>query len=201
MPVVYNAQAKRFERDGEAITAAALTALIATLTAKVKRQARALSRRLDNGTMSLEQWQQGMAQLLTSAHIIAASVGRGGFARMTEKDWNRVNKKIAWQQGYLALFAKSIAAGVVVLGTGAIVARAAKYADSPYISFTSAYKEAMTDGGKQMMCRLITNSIEGCEECAEDEAAGWMPVDDMGEIGSRICGDFCKCVIEFEDEI
>ena len=51
-----------------------------------------------------------------------------------------------------------------------------------------------------MLCRLITNSQEGCQECADDEAAGWVDVNDMKEIGTRECGDFCKCDIEFEDE-
>jgi hypothetical protein len=198
MPVVYNEQTKQFERDGEVIETAAILLLIDKLLGATKREAKRISAKLDAGTITLEQWRESMATLLRNAHIVAASVGRGGVDRMTSADWQKVNKKVQWQYGYLALFAKAIAAGVVVN----IGARAAKYASAVFVSYSSAFRESQIESKTdKMLCRLVTNSKEGCSECADDEAAGWMPVDEMSEIGSRICGDYCLCQIEFEDEI
>lgn len=196
----YNDQTNQYtDDDGNIVELAALLLLIERLTNATKRQAKLLASKLASGAITFEQWQAAMISLLKSAHIAAAATGRGGFDRLTANDWGRIEKKVTWQASYLPRFGAAIVAGVVA---GAVLLRrAGSYGASPYISFSSAYKEAMTEDGKKMQCRLITNSIEGCEECAADEDAGWMPVDEMGELGSRICGDFCKCVIEFEDEI
>lgn len=51
-----------------------------------------------------------------------------------------------------------------------------------------------------VMARLITNSQESCPDCAADEADGWVPIEEMKEIGSRECQWFCKCDIEFSDD-
>ena len=100
----------------------------------------------------------------------------------------------------MTAFGIAIAAGAVV---GSIASRAAKYASAVFITFSNALQEAQTEGAneKEMLCRLVQNSKEGCPECNADAAAGWMPVSEMGEIGSRECGDFCLCEIEFEDEV
>lgn len=138
-----------------------------------------------------------MLSLLTSAHIIAASVGKGGRDNVT--DWSKVEKKIDWQAGFLGAFGAAVVAGSISSARAA--QRAASYADAAYVTFSNADQERQADGRSEgVMVRLITNSAEGCSECADDEAAGWMPVDDMGEIGTRICGDWCRCVLEFSNE-
>lgn len=150
-----------------------------------------------------------MRELLKAAHIVAASVGRGGRSRMTAADWGRVGQKIKWQYDFLAKFARKIATGKIM--RIASTARARSYASAIYISYAKTFKESQTEGSggngnrpngqAEMLCRLITNSVEGCSECAADEDEGWIPVSEMKELGDRICGDFCRCVIEFEDEI
>lgn len=141
-----------------------------------------------------------MATLLRASHVVAASVGSGGYNRVTEERWRKVEKKVTWQGGYLFKFGAAIAVASVV---GTVAARAAKYASAVFVTFSNAFQEAQTAGKdeKEMLCRLVQNSKEGCPECNADAAAGWMPVSEMGEIGSRECGDFCLCEIEFEDEV
>ena len=147
--------------------------------------------------MSREQWQEAMQSLLTSAHIIAASVGKGGRDNVT--DWSKVEKKIDWQAGFLGAFGAAVVAGSVSAARAA--QRAASYADAAYVTFSNADVERKAGGEREMLCRLVQNSQEGCSECQSDAAEGWMPVSDMAELGSRECGDWCKCYIEFEDEI
>lgn len=121
---------------------------------------------------------------------------------MQQADWAEVGAKIAWQNDYLSRFAKRIAAGTVSPKMTAY--RATLYADSLYTSFSNTFFKATTthipDGKNPERCRLKTNSLEGCTECAHDEARGWVSVDDMKRIGTRICKDFCKCDIIFEND-
>ena len=196
----YDDQTNQYtDDDGNIVELAALLLLIDRLTNATKRQAKLLASKLASGGITLEQWQASMLSLLKSAHITAAATGRGGLGRLTANDWGRIEKKVTWQASYLPRFGAAIVAGVVA---GAVLLRrAGSYGASPYISFSDARMEAAKATGKLMLCRLVQNSKEGCEECTADADAGWMPVDDMGELGTRICGDYCLCFIEFEDEI
>lgn len=199
MPHDYDTKTKRFV----GVSRLAVRAEINKLTDHVAKEAAKIATRLQKKTISLIEFEIQMRDLLRSAHIIAASVGKGGRERMTQADWRRVGAKIKWQNGYLQKFARKIGRGSV--SEIATASRAKSYASSIFVSFSNTFQKAQMEfvkgGSNPMQCRLITNSEEGCEECAADEAQGWISVDDMGEIGSRICGDFCKCDIEFEDEL
>ena len=201
--VQYNEQTKRFEDNGKVIEAAAILLLIDRLTSVGKREAKRISGRLERGEISIAQWRVAIAELLKSAHIIAASVGRGGRSRMTQSDWGKVGNKLRWQYGFLDKFTRSIVSGAVVIGAGVIANRAIKYLSAPYISFQTAKQSEHAIGvdGKPVLVRLVQNSKEGCEECNADAALGFIPVDDMDPIGSRICGDYCLCDLEFSDEV
>ena len=182
-----------------------ILALIEKLTAKSKREARKISRKLEAGTIDVDEWKAAILALLVSSHIIAASVGRGGRSAMTSGDWQKVQRKIEWQGGYLEKFGRQIASGAIVIVAGVIAARAVKYFAAPFVSFANADRERAVEASpkdeREMLCRLVQNSKEGCDECTADAAEGWMPVSEMGEIGTRECGDWCLCFIEFQDEV
>lgn len=197
--IKYNPKTKRYEQDGNPIEPAALVRLIHKLTDKMKGYAVDLTKRLKSGSITLREWRAQMMELLQNGHITAATIGRGGADRMTPKDWQKVENKVTWQGQYLKRFGKLTLAGA--LNDSVLERRAKSYADPVYTTYANAFQESQTEGKKEgVLARLITNSTEGCSECAADEAAGWMPIDEMGEIGSRICGDFCKCQIEFSDD-
>ncbi len=188
-----------------------LRGLIDKLTAFTQKEAREIAHRYTGGEITLVEFETQMQGLLKSAHIVAATVGRGGRSLMDAADWGRVGAKIKWQYQYLAKFVRKIASGRV--SDPLTASRAQAYASSIYISYARTFMESQTetiepppDNGhpvtdENILVRLITHSDEGCDECAADEAEGWMRPEDMGEIGTRICGDFCKCELEFSDEI
>lgn len=199
MPIAYNPKTKRYEIDGVAVDRDAITALVRKLTGRAAVEAKRLAKRLEAGSITQSVWHKEMLELLTSGHITAAIIGRGGRSQMAASTWKAVEDKIQWQGQFLKRFGSTISAKAIK--GAAMERRAASYADPMYISYTNAFQESQTENAKgQVMARLITNSAEGCEECAADEAEGWMPIDEMNPIGSRICGDFCRCQIEFSDE-
>lgn len=202
MPHDYDLRLKKYRKDGRVVSRLAVRGEINKLTDHVAKESAAIAKEYKAGIIKLFEFETRMRELLKSAHIIAASVGKGGRARMTQSDWGSVGAKIKWQYGYLNKFARKIGRGSI--SELATASRAKSYSSSVLVSFYNTFMEAQTefieDGKNPQRCRLITNSEEGCVECAADEAQGWISVDDMGEIGSRLCGDFCKCDIEFEDE-
>jgi hypothetical protein len=202
MPHDYDLRYKQFRKDGRLVSRATVRGEINKLQDHVAKQSASLAKQYQAKQISLVDFELGMRELLKSAHIIASSVGKGGRALMTQGDWGRVGAKIKWQYGYLTKFARKLARGSI--SEALTTSRAKSYSSSILVSFYNTFMDAQSefveDGKNPQRARLITNSEEGCVECAADEAQGWVSIDDMGEIGSRLCGDFCKCDIEFEDE-
>jgi len=201
MPYDYDIKAKQFAGERR-ITRREVRAEIDKLLEAVEKRSASLGKSLSADAISLAEFQSEMQDLLRSAHIIASSVGRGGRDLMTLSDWGKVGAKIAWQNRYLEKFARKIERGT--LSEASIANRAKSYSSAIFVSFSDTYQKAQTefveDGKNPILARLVQNSREGCEECSADAAEGWMSVDDMKEIGTRICGDFCLCDIEFSDE-
>jgi hypothetical protein len=203
MPHDYIPKQKAFYKDGRKVSRTAVRNEISKLLDHVGNESARLAKQLRAGSINVAEFELQMRELLKSAHIIAASVGKGGRSRMLSSDWGRVGSKIRWQYGYLSRFARKLKSGAV--SEAATASRARSYASAIYVSFSRTFQKSQREfieGGKNPeRCRLVTNSEEGCVECAADEAEGWMSVDDMGEIGSRLCGDFCECDIVFEDDV
>lgn len=195
MPITYNPKTKRYEQDGEPIEPSRIAALISKLVARAKIEAKRITKRYADGAITYEKWYEAMVSLIESAQIVAASVGRGG--RELVENWGKVADRVEWQSNFLPRFGRDIASEK--LSEAQTANRAGMYADASYVTYQNEAMDAQKDGGK-VMARLITNAKESCEDCSADEAEGWMPIEEMGEIGSRICGDFCKCQIEFSDD-
>lgn len=200
MPIRFNVKTRRYEQDGTPLPSSLIRERVDALTKKVQSRARRLSAQLNSGDINVDQWHDAMRELLSAAHLAAAAVGKGGMKRLRASDIGRVNRKLEWQFKFLDKFRKAIKIGKFVTNPARIVARSASYASAVYVTFATTKFDEEKAAKTEMQCRLVINSEEGCEECAADADAGWMPVSDMDEIGSRICGDFCRCLIEFEDE-
>ena len=187
--------------DGRLISRVELRGLIDKLSSFVVRRSKNIATRFDAGKITAAQFNAEMRELLKAGHIVAASVGRGGKAQMTAKDWGKVGAKIRWQYGYLDKFARKLERGAIANTAN----RARQYVNAIYVSYATALQETVKElgpvKGEDIKVRLITNSREGCIECENDEAEGWMAVDDMAEIGTRLCGDFCLCFLEFSDDV
>ena len=199
--IEYNPQTKRYEQDGNPIEPAALVLLIHKLTDKMKGYAVDLTKRLKSGAITLREWRKQMMELLQNGHITAATIGRGGADRMTPKDWRKVEDKVTWQGQYLKRFGKLVLAGVVV--DKVLERRAKSYADPVYTTYANAFQESQTEGKneKEMLCIRELNSAESCPDCQDYADRGWIPVSEQADLGSLQCGDYCKCLILFEDEL
>ncbi len=203
MPHDWDSNKRQYRSPNGYISRREVKAAIDRLSKHVTKESARIAKLYEEGGTAAE-FQSAMRELLKSGHIVASSVGRGGRQQMTPADWARVGRKINWQYKYLDRFSRQLERGKFNTAN-----RARQYVNAIYISYSdslmTAQKEFIESGGDtnpkgEMLCYLEQNSEEGCSECEADAAAGPMPVSEMGEIGSRICGDFCKCLIIFEDE-
>lgn len=202
-PYDFDPNKRSYRNNGEYVSRRETREKIDKLTEFIKREAGRIAKRYDAGTINAAQFNAEMRELLKAGHIIASSVGRGGLERMTLADWGKVGNKIKWQYSFLDKMTRKLANGAIANTSS----RAKSYASAIYVSYADSYlqtnREFIESGGDnnpngEILCRLVTNSKEGCVECAADESLGWIPVSEMDEIGTRQCGDFCLCDIEFD---
>jgi hypothetical protein len=203
MPHDYDAKLRVFvKRDtGKQVSRARVRGLIDDLTERVQRDAKNLAVKFESGSINLAEFEIGMRELLKSGHIIASSIGRGGLERMTLSDWGRVGSKIKWQYQYLARFARKIEQGRIskVLTAN----RAQLYASSLHISFYNSVSKEGQKGPEddRPKVRRILNAQESCPDCEHYAGLGWIDADEMPELGELQCGDYCKCDLEFQDDV
>lgn len=199
MPFDYDAKVKQFTQRGKAIPLTTVRKEIDGLTAGIAKEAEAIARRYTAGQITLAQFEREMQAVLKSGHIIAAGVGKGGYARMTTADWNAVGTRLNREYGYLGKMVKKIGRGKIAADLTPY--RAKKYANGVVMSWHETMRTEHTrDSVTTIKVMLIQNSKEGCEECNADADRGWVAVEDMAEIGTRICGNFCRCYLDFSDD-
>lgn len=193
---------RTYMHNGKPVSRRELRKVLEKLLDATKTKTGKIAAKLDKGLISNVEFEIEMREALKSAHIVAATIGRGGRKAMTAKDWERAGAKIEWQNGYLAKFAKKLGKGI--LSKAATESRAKAYVSAVYVSYADSVKEVREEWkeltGKEPMVRLVQSSKEGCEECNSDAAEGWMPESEMAPLFSRICGDFCLCEIEWDDD-
>lgn len=204
MPDTYNIATRQYLTSSGIRSRREVRELLEKLLDHTKGSARTLATQYDDGEISITEFEAGMRSLLKSSHLVSASIGRGGRARMTAKDWGRVGNKIRWQFGYLSKFARRLANG---MSKSMSESRAASYSAAIYTSYAdsvaetrSEWKDAGYNQGKDPQVRLVQASQEGCVECNSDAAEGWMDESSLAPLFSRICGDFCLCEIEWQDD-
>jgi hypothetical protein len=203
MPHDYNAKTNQFTTArGRRIPVAEVRAAVDELVALVGERAADLGERYAAGKISIYDFHIEMRELLKAAHVVAASVGKGGYRRMTQADWGRVGAKLKSEYGYLAKLVRKIERGTLAKAHSAY--RARKYAAGVVMSYhRTMRKERMRTppDENRPQVRLVTHSKEGCSECAADESRGWVDPADMSELGTRICGNYCLCDLVFSDDV
>ncbi len=147
------------------------------------------------GGITVAAWHASVKDKLKTAHSLVASIGRGGRAQMSQSDWGRVGSGLKEQYSYLQKLALDIEAGKVDAAFQ-IERRTANYAGSLRPAYYGLATIAEM-GGNATMARRVINSKEGCAECAYYAALGFIPIEEMPEIGELICGVFCLCEIEY----
>lgn len=195
MPIHYDKKTARYRgKNGQFISASSVKKQIEKVVEVVGKDMRGISQRFNEKKIDLKTWKKEMKEQIKTLHTLTASVGKGGRKSMTKSDWGKVGSEIKKQYAFLDKFASEIEKGKV---TGAkLEYRASLYARAARKSFSSFEKDANSEAGK-LKCRRIVHAKESCSDCLYYASLGYIDVDEMPDIGDLICGNGCKCELEY----
>lgn len=157
------------------------------------QSARSLSDRLIAGDLSLAEWQSGMMAEIRRAHVIGATVARGGQASMSQADYGFAGQRIREQYGYLREFAAQIQDGRQPLNN-VIAGRAEMYAEAGRATHRAMETRMALHAG-YMLGRNVLGAADHCPGCLGATALGVVPIRDIPPVGTRDCLSRCHCVV------
>ena len=155
-----------------------------------------LTQSLIDGNISLASWQSSMMTEIKNAHVASAALSQGGWAQMTPAQWGETGQLIRQQYDYLRDYAKAIADGTQPLDGRALV-RSDLYADAANGTYWEIDKRSMIADGYDEGRRILEPGADHCEDCEDYFWDGWMPIEDIPEIGNSQCLTRCRCTIEY----
>ena len=180
--------------NGRFIRREAIRAEIEKAVDVVGRKAETIAKDLNAGKINLPEFQIRMKENLKSAHILSASVSKGGYRSMSPSDWSKVGNELKKQYAYLNKYARDIELGRV--SPVQIENRAKSYSNAIRAVYANGEKEAFKSIGKTEARRAL-HSLESCSECASWAAKGWVGIDEIAPLGSLICKIWCRCSLEY----
>lgn len=181
--------------DGKFVSKKQIRASVDKTVEILRLDMRGLGKQLAMNKITLPEFQIQMRDKLKTAHSLTASIGRGGRKQMTNSDWATVGNNLKKQYGYLNKFALGLENGTI--STASIESRAAAYAMSIREPFYKQQTKAEKLSGRTK-CRRVLHAKESCSECASWAGRGFVEIDEQPDIGELICGNFCRCEIEYQ---
>ena len=156
-----------------------------------------LSDQLENGRITIAQWQARMRTEILDLHRTQYIIGRGGRAQMTFRDWGRLGADLRHMH-YPALdqFALDIANGN--RSAAQIHSQARLYANSSNKQFWRGRTEAKLAAGFTAERRLLQPG-ESCDDCKMYDAMGWVAIGSTPDPGEETqCQSNCNCIKIYE---
>ncbi len=153
------------------------------------------SQQLQEGSISISQWQAAMVAELKPLHVGAAAIGRGGWAQMSPADWGWTGAQLKKQYAFLRNFAHDIATGKQPMD-GRLLQRARMYASAAAGIQREMARRTGAAIGRTQERNVLGSTDRHCSQCVGCTAQGWVPIGSLPAIGSRICVSQCRCVIQ-----
>lgn len=160
-----------------------------------ERQVLDLANRLRAREISLQAWQIQMRDLLKDIHLASSALARGGWAQMSEADYQRAQEKIAFQYEKLSAFAQQIEKGLAL--DGRFLNRTKLYAQSGRSTYHQSLRNEMEIRGMKRE-KSVLGPADHCSECLSEAERGFVPIGELVLIGDRQCKSNCRCHVEFE---
>ncbi len=162
-------------------------------------RARTLSEGLVAGTVAPTAWRVAMSSALKIAHLEGAAVAKGGWAQLSQSDYDWTGSRVRSQLGYLQKFYDDILYGRTPLD-GSVTARATMYVEAGRGTQRSMERRMAIGRGEELERNVGGDSESSCDECADCDSAGWVPIGSLPEPGSRQCLSRCSCWLIFRTD-
>jgi hypothetical protein len=185
--------------SGRIITSAAVRAELDAAIDAAMLDTRSLSLSLQQGQISLKDWQLSMRRRIKDVHITSAVSQRGGWDQMTQADWGRVGQRIRAQYQFLDNFAQQIADGLPL--DGRFLVRSQMYDEAAISTYDRFERNAMKNAGWDGEENILEPGVKHCPGCLEEAAKGIVPIGELTPIGERTCLTRDRCTIKYHNSI
>lgn len=198
----------KFALNGKLIGVSQIRVELERVESKLAGTIKTYMESLFSGKWTVEQWRSAMDSLIGGSHAMYAALAVGGLAAVSQTGVAElVVRKASRDLRALAGFQDDVEAKRVPVVTKA-VNRGKSYLRSIYVTYhvldqrfhnLQGYEEAKNILRPAEHCHsgplpVAKNDLPGCVQVAE---LGWIRTSDMIPIGSRRCGQYCKCYLIF----
>lgn len=181
---------------GRFLSKKTMEALVDGKIGQLSTQLRDYTRRLADGSITIDQWQGSVREALKLSHIQVAIIGGGGKDRLTSSDWGRIGQRLRAEYRYLQAFASEILANRISVPMA--LARISLYAESVRGSYWEGNTIRREKEGYSLMRRILDPQAQHCGDCVRYARAGIVPIGSLPMPGQRCeCRARCKCSIEY----
>ena len=158
---------------------------------------KAHARLLTDGKIDLGEFQRRAADDIKMSSIRMGVFASGGRSQTPQAVYGAVGRELRSQYGFLANFAKDLAAGKLTKEQA--IARAGSYGGSSRVAFHQAEKVARTREKGWEAKRDLDPQSRHCGSCLLHSTNGeWIPAEDIVMPGVRCeCFHFCRCRVSF----
>ena len=183
--------------NGRFLSQSAVEALVDGRINKLGTLLRRLTNMLDDGSISLVQWQESVREALKLAHTQAAIIGNGGRDAMQASDWGRIGQRLRAEYRYLEGFARDLLAGSI--STPMALARIGMYAQALRGTYWEGTTIRQEKQGYSLMRRILDPQAKHCDDCLRYAGRGAVSIGSLPMPGQRCaCRSNCKCRVEYK---
>lgn len=147
----------------------------------------------NKGELTAKEYTVVATSQIKTLHIQQATLGKGGWDRMTPSDWGKIGAKLKGEYRYLSSFIHEMATTDPPLTDKQVAARARSYAGRARSEFIEQDVKNNIEQGKDEERRIL-GPTDHCDPCLSLAAMGWQPIDTLPNPGT-VCegGGACGC--------
>lgn len=184
------------DERGKFLSQASVQKLVDGRIDKLEASLKRFTRMLNDGSITLDQWQGSVREAIKAAHIQAAIIGHGGKAGMGSAEYGKVGQRLRSEYAYLQNFASDLLGRRV--SAPMAVARIGLYAESVRGSYWLGTEIRQQEQGYSLMRRILDDQAKHCEDCLRYAARGTVPIGSVPLPGQRCeCGARCRCSVRY----
>lgn len=146
------------------------------------------------GQIGVRDFEARMRAVIKETQLYSAAAAKGGWERMTQRDYGAVGYRVSEQYAYLRRFTADLRAGLPL--DGRFLLRVKRYAQAARPTYHAIERRVADEGGNDEE-RSTTHPADHCGECPAVEARGWQPIGTLPLPGERECGSGCKCTMSY----
>lgn len=196
----------RYNDSGRLVPESIIRSAMARISNASRDDMRDITKKLNQGDISLDRWYKTMRQLMKDAYRDAWIISIGGRANYDKRQQALFGRAVKGQYKYLNNFLNDIKTGKQKLDGRAVI-RAGMYGSAAKTVYQNALTAAAIGRGMKM-ARRIRTATESCPDCirlgitVSDAAAnpdlGYVPIAQLVPFGDSECKSHCQCYAQYK---